>query len=184
MMKRVFIAINLPQEIKDELGREIIKLKKENSRAHIKWVEPENLHLTLHFLGSLDDEKIKQVIEEAQKIVSKYSAFEMSLGIIGCFPDPKRPRVIFVEAIESRGVVRQIHAELKSMLQKLGIETDTRPWQSHITLGRVKIPSACRGLDINISPSSFSIESVDLMESELLPQGPRYSIIKSFKLVS
>lgn len=181
-MKRVFIAINLPEEIKKELAGIIDKFKKDSKGAHIKWVEPKNLHLTLHFLGSLEDDKIQRVINEARKIIAKYNAFEMELGNIGCFPDARRPRVIFVEAKESRGEARKIQAELKSTLQQLGFETDDRPWQSHITLGRVKTFFACRGLDSQVPALKFKVESADLMESELLPSGPLYTIIKTFNL--
>lgn len=182
MTRRIFLAINLPPNIKQELAKITDKLKKENQRAPIKWVEPKNLHLTLHFLGSLDEKQIQKVNIAAESIFLKHSTFEMELGNIGCFPDARRPRVIFIKAKEGGGEARRIQAELKSMLQKSGFETDSRPWQSHITLGRVKAPFSCRGLDNQILPLKFKIESIDLMESELTPNGPVYNIIKPYKL--
>lgn len=183
MLHRVFLAINLPPEIKAELAKIIEKLRGENRRANIKWIEAENLHLTLHFLGSLEDEQIEKIIGEARKIISKYNGFEMALGNVGCFPDQYRPRVIFVEARESGGVVRKIHADLKSMLTQLKIETDYRPWQSHITLGRVKSPTTCHGLNQQIQPLKFQMKSIELMESELRPEGSRYTTVKAFTLL-
>lgn len=184
MLHRVFLAINLPTEIKVELAKIIEKLQSENRRANIKWVEPENLHLTLHFLGSLDDDQIQRVIEGARKIISKYNGFEMSLGAISCFPNPYQPRVIFVEAREGGGVARKIHSDLKSMLTQLKIETDYHSWQSHITLGRVKTPTACHGLNQQIQPLKSQVKSIELMESKLQPSGPEYSIIHSFPLLA
>jgi 2'-5' RNA ligase len=136
----------------------------------------------LHFLGSLEDAQIEKLVDEAPKIISKYNAIKMTLGEIGCFPDPRQPRVIFVEAKESGEVVRKIHGKLKTVLQNLGLETDTRPWQSHITLGRVKISFACQGLDHPIPPLKFKVDSIDLMESKLLARGPKYTIFKNFRL--
>lgn len=181
MTKRVFIAINLPEELKKKLGEVILKLKKINPDYAIRWVKPENLHLTLHFFGDLDKKQIAQVEEGIEEITKQTTSFKMTTGEFGCFPNKKRPRVIFVKVKDAK-TAHILVGELEVMLQNLGYKVDTRPWQEHITLGRIKNYTKCKTDNIEIKPMAFNVESVELMESQLTPEGSVYSVIKSFPL--
>ncbi len=181
MTKRAFIAINLPSKVKQKLGEVIAKLKKINPDYAIKWVKPENLHLTLHFFGDLNEKQIAQVEEGIEEITKRSKSFKMNTGKFGCFPNEKRPRVIFIE-VKNTKTVHTLIGELEVMLQNLKFKVDTRPWQAHITLGRVKNHTKCKTDDIKIEPIAFNVKSVELMESQLTREGSVYSIIKSFPL--
>ncbi len=181
MSKRSFIAINLPTELKKKLGEIILKLKKINPDYAIKWVEPENLHLTLHFFGNLNDKQIAQVEEGIEEVAKHNASFQMSTGDFGCFPNEKTPRVIFIETKDTKAV-RTLVGQLEVMLQNLGYKVDTKPWQAHITLGRIKNQTRCRTEGVKMESFTFDVKSVELMESQLTPEGSVYSVIKSFPL--
>ncbi len=181
MTKRIFIAINLPSEVKQKLSAVIEKLKKINPDYAIKWVKPENLHLTLHFFGELSEEKIPLIEEGIEKIIKKTPSFKLKTGGFGCFPNEQTPRVIFVE-VKDMKTIRILIGELEVMLQNLGFPIDTRPWQAHLTLGRIKNRIRCKVSGVELESMTFDVKSVELMESTLLPEGPIYSVIKSFAL--
>jgi len=181
MSKRSFIAINLPPELKVKIREIILKLKKINPDYAIKWVEPENLHLTLHFFGDLNEKQIAQVEEGIEEITKHIDSFKMKTGKFGCFPNEENPRVIFIELKDTK-TIHNLVGQLEVMLQNLGYKVDTRPWQAHITLGRVKNRIKYRTNGIELEPTVFDVKSIELMESQLTPAGSIYSVIKSFPL--
>lgn len=181
MTKRTFIAINLPNELKQNLEKVIEKLKRINPDYAIRWVKPENLHLTLHFFGDLNEKQIAQVEEGIEEITKHINSFQMTTGDLGCFPNEKNPRVIFIETKDTKSI-HTLVGQLEVMLQNLGYKVDTRPWQAHITLGRIKNQIKCKTKGVEIEPATFDVKSIELMESQLTPQGSIYSVIKSFPL--
>ncbi len=181
MIKRVFLAINIPDEVKQKLGPIIEELKKSNPDYGIKWVAAENLHLTLHFFGDLNEKQIAAVEEGIWKITERTESFEMKTGNFGCFPNEQSPHVFFA-SVGNSDAIHTFIGELEVLLQNLGFEVDPRPWRGHLTLGRIKNWSNCKITGAQIPELSFAIKSIELMESELTPDGSVYSIIKSFPL--
>lgn len=181
MTKRAFIAINLPDEVKNNLDLVIEELKKLNPDYGIKWVAPENLHLTLHFFGGLNEKQIALVEEGIEEITKRIKSFEMTTGDFGCFPNEQAPHVFFT-SVQDAKTIHDLIGKLEVMLQNLGYKVDPRPWQAHLTLGRIKNWSRCKVTGVKIQPMTFAVKSVELMESELTPEGPVYSVIKSFPL--
>ncbi len=181
MTKRAFIAINLPNEIKKKLDLVIEELKKLNPDYGIKWVEPENLHLTLHFFGDLNEKQIALAEEGIEEITKRVESFSMTTGDFGCFPNEQEPHVFFA-AVKDAETIHKLIGELEVMLQNLGYKVDARPWQAHLTLGRIKDWSRCKITGVKIPQMDFTVKSIELMESELTPDGPKYKIIKSFPL--
>ncbi|MBU1146003.1 RNA 2',3'-cyclic phosphodiesterase [Patescibacteria group bacterium] len=181
MTKRVFLAINIPDEIKQKLGPVIEELKKSNPDYGIKWVAAENLHLTLHFFGDLDEKQITTAEKGIWEITKRIESFEMKTGNFGCFPNEQSPHVFFASVGDS-DAIHTLIGELEAMLENLGFEVDPRPWQGHLTLGRIKNWSNCKISSVEIPEMTFSVKSVELMKSELTPDGPVYSVIKSFSL--
>lgn len=183
MTHRLFIAINLPQNLKDKLSQLILELKKRNNSLPIKWVKPSALHLTLHFLGEIKTEEIVKIEEIINQVSQKIQQFTLKICQLGGFPNLKEPRVIYIncEEINSNKSL-ELQKNLGIELAKIGFRIDSRPWQRHITLGRVK--SKCQPVlpRVTISEGEFKVKSIELMENELLPQGPRYGIVKLFEL--
>ncbi len=184
--KRLFIALNLPEQVKNELVGLLEILKK--YYPEIKWVDARGLHLTLHFLGYLDqelEEKIKLVM---QSLAGKFSAINFKFNNLGAFPNLDSPRVIYLECEQTNGrSVYKLQQLLLENLNKLSLEVDRRSWQPHLTLGRVKYNGGNKfkvNSEIlkNIPQLNFNIPTFELMESQLTPDGARYGIVVSYKL--
>jgi len=184
MTKRLFLAINLPIEIKAHLSDLVLKLHKANKNKPIKWVEKDNFHLTLHFLGDVPEENIEKINQTLEPIIARYSILNFQLSdSINAFPDLNNPKVIFLEMKElNDGRTIKLQKEIGESLEKSNFEIDTRPFRLHLTLGRVKFTTSLQIPDLQFPISNFQIQSIDLMESNLTPQGPIYNIIKSFSL--
>lgn len=189
MTKRLFLAINLPQEIKSELQELVLKLQKNNKNKPIKWVELDNFHLTLHFLGDIPEEKIADIHQNLKPIVTNYPVLKFNLlDKISAFPDPYNPKVIFLEMEElNGGKIIKMQKEIGETLAKLGFKIDFRPFRLHLTLGRVKFKTSLqlpnlRSSGASVGQGQFQISSIDLMESQLTPTGPIYSIINKYPL--
>jgi 2'-5' RNA ligase len=182
---RIFLALNLPLKVKEELAVLISNLKKINPASVIKWVNPQNLHITLHFLGYLNDEEIRKVNEIVKKEVINcgLGVGELRFKGIDGFPNINQPRVVFVaaEEVNSNGALQQIQRLIGQKLEKIGFQIDGRPWHPHITLARLKtsIPKF-RLPSLNLRLNCFRVKSIDLMESKLSRDGAKYKILERF----
>jgi len=195
MTKRLFLAINLPEGIKEQIADLVIKLEKSNKNKPIKWVEKENFHLTLHFLGDVPEEKILEINKSLEPIINDFLTLNFSLSnSISAFPDLNNPKVIFLDMIElNDGKTIKLQKEIGEALAKLGFEIDTRPFRLHLTLGRVKFKTSLQIPNFSFPAfalrasagrqlSDFRIHSIDLMESNLTPSSPIYNSVKTYKL--
>src|SRR6185369_6440954 len=105
----------------------------------IKWVEPENLHVTLLFLGEVDQRQIIDVCRTVQACTAKQPAFSLSVETVGCFPNERRPRVVWVGVGEGAQELCTLHDALEGPLLELGCyRREVRKYAPHVTLGRVK----------------------------------------------
>ena len=174
----------LPAEIKAFLGKLQETLKKSN--ADVKWVKPENIHLTLKFLGEREKKKIDEIIKIIDDVSSEASVFQLEISSIGAFPKKEYPRVIWVGLSEGDKQIKQIAAELENAICKLGIPKESRPFSSHITLGRVRSPlnrkqlvEQLNGLEENFPEGRMrsEVKVITLFKSTLTPTGPIYEIL-------
>jgi 2'-5' RNA ligase len=185
MTKRLFLAINIPPTIKNQLAELILKLQKNNKNKPIKWVSPKNLHLTLHFLGPVPEQKIPDINQAVEPIVAKFPILKFSLtNDINAFPDLNNPKVIFLEIKRlNDGQTIKLQEKIGESLAQSGFKINKKPFRLHLTLGRVKFKTAIQIPNLQYPITDFQINSIDLMESNLSPQGPTYSIIKQYNLV-
>lgn len=185
MKTRCFIAINLPDEIKKDIGFLIEKLIDINNNSEIRWVNPAGIHLTLHFLGYLDDKKIEQVKKIIEESVVNLASTEIELKELGGFPNLSKPRVLFISGQERNNnkSLNQLQIKIGQELEKVGIEIDKRPWQIHFTLARLRVPVPLQITNSGeLQIKTFQVKSIDLMKSDLGRNGAKYSIIKSYSL--
>lgn len=184
---RTFIAINLNPEIKEYLASFQANLYIPESK--IRWVEKNNLHLTIKFLGytSLEQrETIKSVIKE---ITGQYGPFVIKLtSNMGIFPTYKMPRIIWVGIKEGANELKELYNCLENNLSDKGFPREDKDFSGHITIGRVKfIRDKTNFIQIvkRISVDNLSQEvgSVELMESKLTPDGPIYNLTAKFPLI-
>ncbi|MEA3295554.1 MAG: RNA 2',3'-cyclic phosphodiesterase [Patescibacteria group bacterium] len=177
--KRIFIAINLPNKIKDELSR----FQDALNELPVKWIKKDNLHITLSFIGKIDDNQILEVGEIVKNIVADYNKFfvnliEIDYGPKNIFP----PRMIWA-TIGDNSALREINKNLEKSLK---LKNDN--FFPHITLGRInqwqykKIEPEERqeikqDIDLN-----FKVKSIDIMESKLSPRQAKYNILRALEL--
>ncbi len=183
MKIRSFIAVNLPLETKKELKKGVEKIKKE-IKTGVKWVEAENFHLTLHFLGELEVEEIQKVKDILRKTVV-LKEIKLKIGQTGCFPHRNSPQIMFFKCYEvESNYLTEFQERIGNELKKSGFEVDERPWQMHLTFGRVKTPIKIPdSLNKKMETKEFLIKSIDLMKSELQPSGPVYTILKQYPII-
>jgi len=183
---RSFIAIEINQENRTK----IVEVQKEllKADAGLKFVKPENIHITLHFLGNQDIETLNQVISHLDSIFKTYPPFEFQPQGLGAFPSKGNPRVIWIGIGRGADIIENIHTESKHLLQKIGIGLEKRKYHPHLTLARKK-PSKNRHLLIQLlnsyTPPEFKLqkcEEIILFKSTLTPQGPIYEKLHSWRL--
>ena len=182
MTQRVFIALNLPAEQKKTLRELIKELQKINPSPSIKYVPAENLHLTLHFLGDLTLEQIEAVKKVLDQTVKNYPADQLLTGAINGFPNLRQPRVIFLETkpAEKNNLIN-LQENLGQKLQGLGLETERRPWQAHLTLARIKGPVDFKTTDLKPLALKIPIRNVELMVSHLQSSGPKHTVLSQYQ---
>ena len=187
---RSFIAIELPSKIKTELSGLVGRLSPKYQRS-VKWVNPEGIHLTLKFLGSVPEEKISDIIDVLDDIASESHPFELCLDEVGAFPNLKSPRVAWVGISGNLHDLSSIHRKIENSIVHLGFEKEKRVFSAHLTIGRVKdstnkIERADIGRDLSVSAIKqslpFSINGFTLMKSTLTPKGAIYEQIACFTL--
>ncbi len=183
MKKRVFIAINLPENIKEELNKLLSLCRKINSQPVIRYVKTKGIHLTLHFLGYLDEAQINQVRTVLKNLARNYNQTKLITGQIGAFPNLKQPRVIFLSSQEKEGDhLAGLQKNLSSELEKIGIDVDYRPWYPHLTLARIVGPCQFKTEPLKLPSLLIPVKSLELMESQLKPSGAEYKILASYQL--
>ncbi|MBI5530682.1 MAG: RNA 2',3'-cyclic phosphodiesterase [Candidatus Doudnabacteria bacterium] len=183
-MRRVFIAINFPGSGKMFLEKISLKLKKQNQSADIKWVNPQSFHLTLIFLGYLNEEQINQTAETMRRIAPFYPSFILSTGGLGAFPDMSNPQVVYLDIRERKtACLQKLQKALnQEFIKNLKIRPDYKKFNAHITLARVK-DRAVKANPIEIKTVyEFKVTAVDLMESLPERAGTRYKVLERFFL--
>lgn len=190
---RAFFASTLPDDLHKALARQIEALKSFVPDGSVRWVSPDNIHLTLKFLGEITPEQAKSVVDAAKTAASAKPAFDLSATGLGMFPNPHRPSVIWVGVAEANRNLAALQALLESKLSEVGFKPEGRPFHPHLTLGRVRRDlnrSAQSALAKSLSPvevgelGRWRVESLTLMKSDLRPGGPRYTEVARLPLGS
>jgi RNA 2',3'-cyclic 3'-phosphodiesterase len=186
---RTFVAVNFEQPIRAKITQtrnELTPLSKK-----IKWVEEQNLHLTLKFLGEIEEKTVVEIDEALKNTLSNTAQFDINLAGLGVFPGLSRPRVIWIGIEKGKDELAQLNLEIESRLEPLGFMTEERPFSPHLTIGRVKEPlnekesGILSGFIERFHSEEISIkivQQIDLMKSVLSRSGSVYSIIKSWQL--
>ncbi len=183
---RMFVAVPVPDPIK-QYAR-MMRNKLGAARADIKWVEYENYHLTLKFLGEVNKSLLPTIKTNLTRVAENSPAFNLSAGGLGFFPNRIRPRVLWIGIRGELDKAEFLAERVDAYLSPLGFEEE-KNHRFHLTLGRVRSESGIRELlklleDISTIEQwkAFHIDHFSLMKSDLTPEGPVYSTINSFKL--
>lgn len=133
---RTFIAIDVSDEARRAVGTFTSALKKE--KARVSWVKPGNVHITLKFLGEIDEEKIPEINNAIRVCAKEQKPFEIEIKGSGGFPNLHRPRVIWVGLTEGAEELKRLAGAVDNELYKLGFQKEKRAFKPHLTVGRVK----------------------------------------------
>lgn len=169
---RVFIAIEIPESIKEELAHLVEGLK--DKISNVKWVEKENFHITLRFIGEIQEDRISVLESIIDEVSLKFSPFEIELKGTGKFP-----HVIWVGIDKGGDILKNIYYSIEGALIRADFPPIDKPFSPHITLGRVK-KDVKRFQVEDFGPISFYANSITLMQSQLFPSGPIYTPIRIF----
>lgn len=181
---RAFIAIEIDEAVRGEVSAILADLKR--CVADVKWVSPENIHLTLKFLGDVKKDGIEEIKNALKVAASRAGHFNISLSEIGAFPNLNSPRVIWLGIKEGADESAKLANEIEGQLVKLGLPKENRPFSSHLTLGRIGSPKGRQELKeiietLNKNPSparetiKSSVKHITLFQSTLTPKGPIYT---------
>lgn len=180
MKRRIFVAINVPEDVKKELANYQAKWPE----LPVKWAKPDNLHLTLVFLGYVPDEELPKILQIVEETVERHKSFAIDLTKVRYGPPNKMPpRLVWIEGEKSEQL-----AKLQNDLEKSLGAAETRPYAPHLTLGRIR-QIEFRQMESEERPNvneeislSFNVNSVEAMESQLKRGGAEYNILESVPL--
>jgi 2'-5' RNA ligase len=179
---RTFIAVDPGRAIRDR----IVALQDSLARAaaDVKWVEPDNLHVTLLFLGEVADREVPRVCRAVNEVVASHAPFTMSVEQVGCFPHARRPRILWVGVGQGAGELCALHDELEPPLLDLGCyRREERRYTPHITLGRNRKDTSQAELAAALArkadwkAGAITVGEVLVMSSELRSEGPEYTVL-------
>jgi 2'-5' RNA ligase len=184
---RTFIAIDVDNYVRERALHLMDILRTAN--ADVKWVEPENLHITIKFLGEVLSRDIYHICQAVQKAVANIEPFPLIVQGAGAFPDLIRPRTIWLGFSEGQEQLASLHRSVENALLPLGFPREGRPFKAHLTLGRVRrsSPGLARLAQLLRDQTEFSgaetyVEEVIVFSSQLTPEGPIYEPLATLPL--
>ena len=180
---RVFLAIPFHGIFSQEIERFLFPLRRDI--AGVRWMEPRQVHLTLHFFGAVSSQEIELIHRSSQKVAALFSPLKLSLDRIGGFPSLERPDLIWLGVGEPSGRLLSLQKALQGEVRTLGFKVEARPFQPHVTIGRVTRKSQDLKTLLAKVPFEFPTPSkiadhFALYRSYYLPEGVRYEILKSY----
>jgi len=175
---RAFIAIELPATARSALAQASQQLARQLPAGSVRWVKPERMHLTLRFLGDTAVTQLPALAAQLDELAARHAPFNLRLDKLGCFPHCKRPRVIWAGLTGNVAALSTLKQDLDTRLVSLGWEEEERPFQAHLTLGRVKNSRAVSQVKwgIEMEKAEMGVTAVHLIESQLQRSGPIYTI--------
>jgi 2'-5' RNA ligase len=183
---RTFIAVELPENIKNKLGEVQASLKKLN--LNVGWVKNTNIHATLKFLGEVPEDKLDKIYSGVELACQGEKIFGMNLKGLGGFPNVKNPRVIWVGVDKGKENLAVIQRRIEEELFKKDFPREERGFSPHLTLGRVKSFQNMERLaeqikKINFETTEFPVKEVVVMKSQLHPAGAIYTPMRKILLI-
>jgi 2'-5' RNA ligase len=182
---RTFICFELPGFIKTELQR-VQNALKPISKS-VRWSHVDGIHLTLKFLGDVDEEILDDIHNAVKKAAEKSEPFQIDISGVGAFPNFNRPNVYWIGVKESSGALLSIQQKIENELEQIGFAKERRPFSPHLTIGRVKSQEGLKEISKTLQnaklPSmTFVAAEILVMKSVLQPGGARYTPLSVIKL--
>jgi 2'-5' RNA ligase len=188
---RAFIAVPLPGSLLDELAALQRRLEKQVPSRSVRWVQIAGIHLTLQFLGDTPAEKLPAIQEALAAVACNALACTFTVGGLGCFPNPRRPRVVWVGVQEPTGRLAALQDAVEEAMGHFGFAPEGRGFTPHLTLGRVQrhasnseaaqVGEAVAGVPVG-QLAEVAADRFALIRSVLKPSGAEYTTLAEFPL--
>jgi len=178
---RSFVAVELPEAAKAALTR--LQEEVKTGGGGVKWVEPRGIHLTLKFLGYVDEAKVPALVQALTRACEGFGPLEVALSGLGVFPSPSRPRVAWVGLSGGVETLLRLQEGVEKVLSPFGFPREDRAFTPHLTIARLRegvAPDEAKAFGqafLKASPESvsFKVEGISLMKSQLTPSGATYT---------
>ncbi len=177
---RTFISVTVPKEVVSI--QDMLKTTIQLQKGNIHWVKRGQIHLTLKFLGHTPPESVDELNRVIGDVVSNHGPFNLTVKGTGCFPDPRRPRTLWLGLEGETDALSSLVQEINAKLDPLGFPSETSEYVPHITIARIKYPpqwtpDISSFIQTTFEPVPMTVNRVRFMASELLPKGPLHSIL-------
>jgi len=192
MMLRSFVAVEIPTGMQSALAQCTAPLQKALPKPLIRWVAPQNVHLTLKFLGDVSSANLERLAEALKVEAIAHETFTMSVGGLGAFPTPRRARIIWI-GLEAPPALMALLRSVESVAARLGYPLENHPFSPHLTIGRVgqnvsatdlqRIRAALEGMVVG-PLGTVRVEAVHIFKSDLKPGGPVYTHLYTLPMKS
>ena len=184
-MKRTFIGFKVDNN--PSISRLFIDLKKNFKEGQLKWIDPDNLHLTLRFLGNTNDSQLPEIIKSMQQLVREYNNFTLKISGLGFFGTSRFPKILWAGVNMPDDIIEMV-ARIEDIVCNAGFSPETRPYSPHLTLCRIKTLKDSTGLGNLIDKYRQTlfieqeIKEIILYESILNSSGSVYKQLQIFPL--
>ncbi|MBN1489061.1 MAG: RNA 2',3'-cyclic phosphodiesterase [Phycisphaerae bacterium] len=178
---RCFVAIELSDGIQQRLSG--LQQRQSSLDRAIRWALPEQIHLTLKFLGEVPDATVPALCATMADVASQHAPLTLAVRGAGCFPPSGAPRIFWAGIEESSGMLARLRDACEAAFETHGFAREKRKFMPHLTIGRVKDPRAAAkvraaaGAEADFDAGEQAVREIILFESTLLPQGARYSAV-------
>jgi RNA 2',3'-cyclic 3'-phosphodiesterase len=187
---RLFVALEIPAAVRDNLAAQVEELRELSAKVADKrpqWVRPENLHVTLKFIGEVSPAKLDS-IRGALSAIRSDAPVDLKFRGLGFFPNENYPRVLWA-GLETSANLSSLAADIEGALETQGIARERRAFTPHLTLARIEPPGLHEELRVAIQKNnarefgSFQTREFHLIESKLKPSGAEYTTLASYSFV-
>ena len=184
---RLFYAIELPSEIRERAVEHISQLRLKLPHVRAGWERAEKLHITLKFLGNVEESRAQALSLAAERAIGAFSPFTLAIADAGAFPPRGNPRVLWLGVRDSSGSLTRLQQSLEDECAAAGFKREERSFHPHITIARLRQPAGARELaalhlELGFPAMELTINEIVLMKSDLGPGGSRYTVFTRHRL--
>ncbi len=183
-MRRIFTAIDISDEARMKVAHYVESLRDEFTNLRVGWERAEKLHLTLKFLGDIDEERLKNLIEAVEKTAEQFSSFKLQISETGAFPSPRNARILWLGARDEQGNMQRLNEILETECKRKNFEKEKRNYKPHLTIARLRQSPQSKELvgkhlRNDFDSIEFAVSEIVIYESRLQKSGSIYQKISS-----
>ena len=187
---RLFIAVNLLEESREEIRGHLgpLEAAAQTCHADVRWVRPDQFHLTVRFLGEFPEEAVPRLAETLHEALEEVAAFPLTLQGFGCFPMRGMPHALWIGVAQGQAELTGLGGRVEEALMRIGVEKERRPFLVHLTVGRIRFTRDGNQLRRLLSSASspaigpLTIQTIDIMQSVLNAADAGYTCLHHIPL--